>query len=61
MTETYPKLVRRNISILCDRLCVDPETAYAMLLMTAALMDLNPEDGKVVEIILMDNNMEVEL
>lgn len=54
MTETYPKLIRRNISILCDRLCVDQETAYAMLLMTAALMDLHPEDKEVLRMVLQD-------
>ena len=37
---------------------VDIETAYAMILMTAAMMDLRPEDDEVVHIILQDCGIE---
>ena len=59
MSERYPLWYRKNIRILCDRLCVDEDTAYAMMLMTAALMDIYPEDEQVVEMILNDCNVEV--
>ena len=56
----YPKSCRKHISILCDRLCVDPDAAYAMMLMTAALMDLRPEDERVTEMILEDCGLSPE-
>ena len=37
-------------------MCV--ETAYAMMLMTAALMDMNPDDDEVVHLILQDCGIE---
>lgn len=57
--QRYPKPIRKNISKLCNILCVDDATAYAMILMTAALMDMHPSDSKVVETILNDCNVEV--
>ena len=33
---------------------VSEETAYSMILMTAALMDLRPDDDQVVDMILED-------
>ena len=47
---------RRETAIhrLTEQLCVDADTAYSMMLMTALLMDLCPEDDEVVEMILKD-------
>ena len=59
MAECYPKGCSKNIKILTDRLCTDADTAYKMMLMTATLMDLRPEDEKVAELILTDCNVEV--
>lgn len=50
----YPPRCKRNIRTLCERLCTDDATAYSMLLMTAALMDLKPEDDKTVKLVLED-------
>ena len=56
----YPKNCRRSIHRIMDEVGAGPETAYAMMLMTAALMDLHPEDEKVLNIILQDCGVEVE-
>ena len=50
----YPKICRKNIARLQDAIGTPPETAYAMMLLTAALMDLNPYDEEVADIILED-------
>ena len=60
MDGLYPKSCMKGIRILSDRLCSDADTVYQMMLMTAALMDLRPEDDQVVEMILIDCNVEVE-
>ena len=52
--ENYPKPCRPNLKTIMDNVRTDLETAYAMNLLTAALMDLCPEDPKVAEIILDD-------
>ena len=39
---------------------VSPETAYAMMLMTATLMDLHPEDREVADMILEDCGISPE-
>ena len=39
---------------------VSPETAYAMMLMTATLMDLHPEDEQVADMILEDCGISSE-
>lgn len=54
----YPRHCRRNIRTLMSRLCTDAQTAYAMILMTAALMDLSPDDDRVAETVLMDCGIE---
>lgn len=54
----YPKPCRKSIRILNSEIGVSDETAYAMMLMTAALMDLNPEDDEVVHLILRDCGLE---
>ena len=56
----FPIRYRKNIKRLCDLLSTDAETAFAMMLMTATLMDLSPEDPSVVDLILMDCRLEVE-
>ena len=55
----YPRNCRRNIRTLMNRLSTDAGTAYAMMLMTAALMDLSPDDDKVTDMILEDCRVEV--
>lgn len=54
----YSERCEKNIRILSKRLGADAETAYAMILMTATLMDLRPEDDEVVRMILCDCGME---
>ena len=55
----YPKRYQKSIEMLMDRLCTSADKAYSMMLMTAALMDLEPEDEKVAEMILLDCDLEV--
>ena len=55
----YPRNCRRSIRTLMNRLSMDAGTAYAMMLMTAALMDLSPDDDKVTDMILEDCRVEV--
>ena len=50
----YPKNCRKQIKRLISAVGMSVETAYAMMLMTTALMDLRPEDDQVVDIILED-------
>ena len=50
----YPKESRKNIVRIMNAIGVSPETAYAMMLMTAMLMDLHPEDEEVADMILED-------
>ena len=50
----YPVRCGRNVrKVMCD-LMVDAETAYAMLLTMAALMDLRPEDPRTAEMVVAD-------
>ncbi len=55
----YPKRCRDSIRTLVNEVGMSVETAYAMMLMTATLMDLKPEDDEVVHIILQDCGVEV--
>lgn len=48
--EACSRLTRR----IRDAVPVSEETAYKMILMTAALMDLRPDDDRVVDMILED-------
>lgn len=57
---TYPKVCRNSIRLLNALIHVSDETAYAMLTMTATLMDLRPEDSKVLHTILQDCGIEEE-
>ena len=58
--DVFPKQYRKNIKRLVNMLNTDAETAFSMIVMTAALSDLNPDDSKVVDYILMDCGLEVE-
>lgn len=53
-TIMYPKKCRKNIHRVVDAVGMSIETAYMMMLMTAALMDLDPGDDKVADMILED-------
>lgn len=54
---TYPEHCRKSIRKIADAMNVNDDAAYAMLLMTALLMDLYPEDENVAAMILRDNGM----
>ena len=54
----YPRKCMKGIQILTDTVGMSPDIAYAMMLMTAALMDLQPEDDEVVRMILQDCGIE---
>ena len=54
----YPRQCRNSIHKLVDRVGMSEETAYAMMLMTALLMDLHPEDEEVMLMILQDCGIE---
>lgn len=56
----YPRKCRKNIHTIVSQVGASEETAYAMMLMTALLMDLRPEDDKVLHIILQDCGIEDE-
>ena len=59
--DVFPVRYRRNIKRLMRMLSTDAETAFSMMVMTAVLTDLNPDDSKVVDYILMDCGVEVEV
>lgn len=50
----YPKSCRESIYRITRKVGISPEIAYSMMLMTAALMDLHPEDDEVVQMIMHD-------
>ena len=50
----YPKRCRKSIHTIVNEVGASEEPAYAMMLMTAMLMDLHPEDEEVLEMILQD-------
>lgn len=54
----YPKNCRKSIHRIVSDVGTSVETAYAMMLMTATLMDLHPEDEKVLHMILQDCGVE---
>ena len=58
-TIMYPRNCRKGIKTLVNEVGMSIETAYAMMLMTALLMDLRPEDDEVIDIILKDCGVEV--
>ena len=55
----YPKECRNAIRTIIDEVGASAETAYAMIMMTSALMDLDPKDETVLHIILKDCGVEV--
>ena len=57
-TILYPAPCRAGIRRLRNEIGIDEDTGYRMLLMTAALMDLRPEDERVVQMILKDCGIE---
>lgn len=57
-TILYPRRCRKNIKRLVSEVGMGIETAYAMMLMTAMLMDLHPEDDEVAHMILQDCGIE---
>ena len=59
-TIMYPKNCRKNINRIVSATGISVETAYAMMLLTAALMDLHPEDEQVVDMILEDCGISPE-
>ena len=59
VTIMYPKNCRDSLRVLMNEIGVSVETAYAMMLMTASLMDLHPSDEEVVNMILKDCGIEV--
>ena len=54
MELTYPANCRKSINKLRHLTGIDANTIYSMMLMTAALMDLQPGDEQVVDLILSD-------
>ena len=56
----YPRECRRSIRVITELTNAGPETAYAMLLMTALLMDMRPESGDVLRMVLEDCGIEEE-
>ena len=57
-TILYPKRCRKNIRRIVSEVGMGIETAYAMMLMTALLMDLRPENDAVAHMILQDCGIE---
>ena len=56
----YPKNCRKNINRIVSATGSSVETAYAMMLMTAMLMDLHPEDEQVSDMIMEDCGISPE-
>ena len=52
--DSFPEPCRNNIKEIISNIMTDAQTAYAMILLTATLMDLCPADPKVAEIIIDD-------
>ena len=60
MSEIFPLKCLKNIGKLMKILNVSAEKAYDMMRMTAALSDLDTDDDRIVEFILLDCGVEVE-
>ena len=56
----YPQKCRKSINRLVNEVGMSSDIAYSQMLITAALMDLKPEDDAVVHMILQDCGLEVE-
>ena len=44
----------QRVQRVAEKIGVDYDTAYAMMLITATLMDMHPDDAAVAEMILSD-------
>lgn len=55
---TTDKKCWKNIRTVAETLDTDNESAYAMILLTAVLMDYAPWDKQVVDAILKDHGCE---
>ena len=55
----YPKKCRQAIRTIVDEVGASADIAYAMIMMTSMLMDLDPADERVLHIILQDCGVEV--
>lgn len=54
MEATIPERCGRTVRKLADELHVSAESAYDMLLLTAALMDMHPEEDATARMVLRD-------
>lgn len=54
----YPSCCRASIRRIKHETGMRADDAYSLMLMTAALMDLRPEDERVAEMILQDCGIE---
>ena len=52
--EAFPENCQWSVKTVSEKLKTDYETAYAMIVLNALLMDLYPSDTVVVRIILED-------
>ena len=59
--DVFPARYRKNIRRIVRVLCTDAETAFSMMVMTAALSDLSPDDSRVVDYILTDCGIEQDI
>ena len=53
----YPERCRKSIRRIVAAIGVSTDRAYRMILTTAALMDLMPEDDRVADMILEDSGI----
>ena len=56
----FPRRYKKNVDRICSAIGTSPDTAYAMMLLTATLMDLRPDDESVVDMILSDCGISPE-
>lgn len=56
----YPRKCKKNIDRIVSAIGASPETAYAMMLLTATPMDLHPDDDSVADMILTDCGISPE-
>lgn len=56
----FPRRYKKNVDRIVSAIGASPETAYAMILLTATLMDLRPDDDSIVDMILEDCGISPE-
>ena len=54
MGQEIPELYRKNVKKVAERAEVSEESAKMMILITAALMDLYPDDERIVDLLMKD-------